>query len=114
MQYTLQSPHLKISSRTELTVQKKFERFEKLFDRIEQCHVLLKKEKNGKQENFIVEAKLAVPGNDLFAREQATSFEIAAENACLALENQIKKRKAKLNKKTARSVDQFIHDEEME
>ncbi len=114
MQYTLQSPHLKVSSRTDRVIQNKFERFERLFDRIEQCHVVLKKEKNGKQENFIVEARLAVPGNDLFAREQATSFEIAAENTCLALENQIKKHKARLNKKAMRSVDQIINDEELE
>lgn len=114
MQYRLQSPNLNVSGRVDRAIQKKFERFEKLFDRIEQCHVVLKKEKNGKQENFIVEARLAVPGNDLFAREQAASFEIAAENVCLALESQVKKHKAKLNKKASHSADQYIHDEELE
>jgi putative sigma-54 modulation protein len=114
MQYIFQSPHIKISSNTNQTIQQKFERFEKLFDRIEQCHVVLKTEKNGKQENCIVEARLAVPGNDLFAREQARSFEVAAENACLNLESQIKKHKAKSNKKASHSVDQYINDEELE
>jgi putative sigma-54 modulation protein len=114
MQYVIQSPHLKVSDKIQRTIQRRFERFEKLFDRVEQCHVLLKKDKNGKQENFIVEAKLAVPGKDLFAREQAVSFEVAAENVCLDLESQIKKRKEKLNKKAALPADHFTSDEELE
>jgi putative sigma-54 modulation protein len=115
MQYIFQSPNIKVSAKANQAIQKKFERFEKLYDRIEQCHVVLKTEKDGKQENCIVEARLVVPGNDLFARERARSFELAAENACLDLESQIKKRKAKLNKKTDHhSIDQYIDNEELE
>jgi putative sigma-54 modulation protein len=114
MQYIIQSPHLKVSAKVQRGIKAKFDRFEKLFDRIEQCSILLKKEKNDEKENYIVEAKLAVPGNDLFAREQEGSFELAAEKACIDLENQIKKRKAKSNKRERRPVDQLISDEELE
>jgi putative sigma-54 modulation protein len=115
MQYIFKSPHLTVNAKTEGAVQKKFERFASI-NRIEQCQILLKKEKNGKQENYIVEGKLVLPGNDLFAREQAASFEVAAENVCLDLERQLHKHKTKLNKKTLKPADQYINerDEEME
>lgn len=114
MQYVIQSPRVRISEKTEIMLQEKFDRFEKMFDRVMQCHLVLKKEKNGQQDYFIVEARLAVPGNDLYAREQAASFEIAAEEACQNLERQIRKHKEKLNKKAEVPVDRYVNDEELE
>ncbi len=114
MKTVVQSPHIKLGTRIQRVVQKKFDRLEKLFDRIESCSILLKTERNGKQENFIVEAKLAVPGNDLFARDHAESFEIAAEKVSLELESQLKKHKAKLNKKATLPIDHFLGDADAE
>jgi putative sigma-54 modulation protein len=115
MQYIIQSPHKKISAKVHRMVKGKFERFEKLFDRLEQCHIVLRKEKNGQQQNYLVEAKLALPGNDLFAREQAESFEVAAEKVCIDLENQIKKHKSKVrDRRTVLPIDKFVSDEELE
>lgn len=114
MQYIIQSPRVRISEKTEIMLQEKFDRFEKLFDRVMQCHLVLKKEKNGEQDYFLVEARLAVPGNDLYASEQASSFEIAAEEVCLNLERQIRKHKDKLNRKAEVPVDRLVNDEELE
>lgn len=47
-------------------------------------------------ENKHVEIRLNVPGNDLFAKRRATSFEEAAVNTIEALRNQVEKDKAKM------------------
>ena len=47
-------------------------------------------------ENKHAEIRLAVPGNDLFAKRKAVSFEEAAVNAIEALRNQLEKDKAKV------------------
>ena len=114
MQYVIQSPRVRISDNLEITLQEKFDRLEKYFDRVIQCHLVLKKEKSGQQDYFKVEARLAVPGNDLFASEQAASFEVAAEELCLDLDRQIKKLKDKLNRKPEVSIDHVMNDEELE
>jgi len=114
MQYVIQSPRIRISDKTEIAIQEKFDRLEKVFDRILQGNIVLKKEKEDKQNYFVVEARLAVPGNDLFAREKAESFEIAAEKVVLDLESQVKKHKAKLNVRASVPVDKLVSDEELE
>jgi putative sigma-54 modulation protein len=114
MQYVIQSPRIRISDKTEIAIQEKFDRLEKVFDRILQGNIVLKKEKEDKQNYFVVEARLAVPGNDLFAREKAESFEIAAEKVVLDLESQVKKHKAKLNVRATVPVDKLVNDEELE
>ena len=114
MKFVMQSPHLTLGDKLQKTIEKKFEGLDKLFDRIDSCNILLKKEKDDKRENCIVEARLSVPGNDLFAREQAESFEIAAEKVSGDLESQLRKHKAKLNKKSRIPGDQALNDEEPE
>jgi putative sigma-54 modulation protein len=47
-------------------------------------------------ENKHVEIRLAVPGNDLFAKRRAASFEEAAVNTIEALRNQVERDKAKV------------------
>ncbi len=117
MRITFQYSQCRSNKRTEGMVSRKFQRFEKMFDNILLCQVMLKKEKNDKQKDFIIEAKLSVPGNDLYASEQAESFEIATEKVCVDLEKQVRKHKEKLNKKQTKPVDAFItegEEEEME
>lgn len=58
--------------------------------------VFLRLEKDGaNRENKVVEIRLAVPGNDLFAKRQAKSFEEAAIDAVDALRSQVEKGKVK-------------------
>jgi len=111
----IQSPHTRISNRVERIVFEKFERLEKIFDRIVRCEVVLRKEKSDSDDGYRVEARLMIPGNDLFAKEQGPKFEIAAEDACLDLERQLKKRKTKLAAKTkARKINVRVNEEELE
>lgn len=112
MTVIIQSPHQRISAKTRQVIEEKFERFNKMMDRIEQCHIVLKKEKNNKQETAIVEARLVIPGNDLFAREQAGILSQAAELVCIDLENQIRKQKEKANSKHVKPVDELVAEGE--
>lgn len=114
MNYIIQSPNKEVSLEKEELIQKKFKRFEKLLPGMMRCDIVLRMEKNGEQNSYIVEAKLQVPGNDLFAKEQAASYEMAAENVCIDLENQIRKQKEKKNKRSTKPVDQLVNDEELE
>ena len=114
MRYIIQSPHLTVNTVVRQTVQGKFKRCEKLFDRIDTCKIVLKNQKNDKSENFIVEAKLAIQGNDLFASERANSFEVAAEMVGLNLESQIRRHKAKANWKSKTRDYKLTNEEEAE
>lgn len=113
----IKSPRLSISSRIERILFEKFERLEKMTDRIIRCEVVLKKEKSATAEDCTVEARLVIPGNDLFAKETAPKFEVAAENSCLDLERQLRKRKTKLSPKAKAKngkVRLSVNDEELE
>ena len=79
MNYIIQSPNKEVSLEREEVIKEKFRRFEKLHPRMIRCDIVLRMEKNSEQNSFIVEGKLMVPGNDLFAKEQASSYEQAAE-----------------------------------
>jgi putative sigma-54 modulation protein len=114
MNYIIQSPNKEVSLEREEIIQDKFKRFEKLIPGLLRCDIVLRMEKNEEQNSFIVEGKLMVPGNDLFAKEQAASHEIAAEMVCIDLENQIRKQKEKKNKRQVKSIDQYVNDEELE
>jgi len=77
-------------------VQKRVDKLETFFDRIISGEVYLRLEKNEAKENKIVEIKLFLPGDSIFAKEQDASFEAAADEAVESLKRQIKKYKEKL------------------
>lgn len=77
-------------------IQKKLDKLETFFDRIIDGEVFMRLEKNEANENKIIEIKLNIPGNQLFAKEQSRSFEAAADEAVEALRRQLKKHKEKL------------------
>ncbi len=75
-------------------IQKKVDKLETFYDRIIDGEVFLKLE-NGETENKIVEIKLNIPGNQLFVKEQAASFEAATDTAVNGLRRQLNKYKEK-------------------
>lgn len=76
-------------------IKKKLNKLEKFYDRIIDGEVLLKIENDESRINKIIEIKLNIPGDQLFAKERARSFEIGADEATEALRRQIKKFKEK-------------------
>jgi putative sigma-54 modulation protein len=77
-------------------IQKKADKLETFYDRIIDGEVFLRLEKDNSQENKIVEIKINLPGNQIFAKEKSRTFEAAVDLAIEALRRQIKKHKDKL------------------
>ncbi|MEQ8925207.1 MULTISPECIES: ribosome hibernation-promoting factor, HPF/YfiA family [Fulvivirga] len=75
-------------------IQKKTDKLETFYDRIVDGEVFLRINNTG-IENKTVEIKLNIPGNQLFAKEEAKSFEEATDEAVEALRRQIRKIKVK-------------------
>ncbi|HTH58129.1 MAG TPA: ribosome-associated translation inhibitor RaiA [Cyclobacteriaceae bacterium] len=76
-------------------IQKKIDKLETYYDRMVDGEVFLRLNNEG-IENKTVEIKLKVPGNQLFAKEQAKSFEEATDLATEALRSQLEKFKTRL------------------
>ena len=78
-------------------IQVKVDKLETFYDRLIDGEVFLKIEKGEhSRENKVVEIKLNLPGDQLFAKEHSTSFEAAVDEACESLRRQVKKHKEKL------------------
>ncbi|MBS1505044.1 MAG: ribosome-associated translation inhibitor RaiA [Bacteroidetes bacterium] len=76
-------------------IQKKVDKLETFYDRLVDGEVFLRLNNEG-VENKTVEIKVKVPGSQLFAKEQAKSFEEATDLATEALRSQLKKFKTKM------------------
>jgi putative sigma-54 modulation protein len=77
-------------------IQKKADKLETYFDRIQDGEVFMRLDKNEKNANKIVEIKLNVPGKQFFAKHQTDSFEAAADESIEGLRRQLKKHKEKV------------------
>jgi putative sigma-54 modulation protein len=96
MKLQVHSVHFNADQKLIDFVQKKVDKLETFYDRLVGGEVFLRLNNEG-IENKTVEIKLNVPGDQLFAKEQASSFEEAAGMATEALRNQLKKFKAKIH-----------------
>ncbi|MEQ8244660.1 ribosome-associated translation inhibitor RaiA [Fulvivirga sp.] len=93
MKLQIHSIHFDADQKLIAFIQKKADKLETFYDRIVDGEVFLRLNNSG-IENKTVEIKLNVPGNQLFAKEQATSFEEATDLATEALRRQLRKAKA--------------------
>ena len=77
-------------------IQRRVDKLETFYDHILEGEVYLEVSKDtDHRENKVVGIKLFIPGNSLFAKEHAHSFEEATDLTVEALRRQIKKRKEK-------------------
>lgn len=76
-------------------VQKKADKLDTFYDKIIDGEVNMSIDRHEAKENKVIEMKVNVPGQTLFAKEQSKSFEAAADNAVEALRRQLKKFKEK-------------------
>ena len=95
MKLQMQSIHFDADNKLIDFIQKKTDKLETFYDKIIDGGVYLKLDKNEAKDNKVVEIKLNVPGNTLFAKENSSSFEAATDNAVEALRRQLKKFKEK-------------------
>jgi putative sigma-54 modulation protein len=75
-------------------IQKKVDKLETFYDHIVDGEVFLRLN-NSNVENKTFEIKINIPGNQLFAKEEAKTFEEATDVATEALRRQLKKFKVK-------------------
>ena len=95
MKIRVQSIHFTAGARLLQFVQKKVSKLEQFYDRIIGAEVYMKLENTEDEANKIIEIKLIIPGNDLFAKEQCRSFEEAADKAVESLRRQTVRHKGK-------------------
>lgn len=95
MKVLVHAVHFSADQKLVTFIRRKLEKLERFYDRVVAGEVFLRLNNEG-VENKTVEISLKVPGNKLFAKEQARSFEAATELATEALRNQVKKFKTKL------------------
>jgi putative sigma-54 modulation protein len=77
-------------------IELKIEKLTQFFEGIIASEVFLRLENTQDLENKVVEIKLEIPGNDLFAKRQSSSFESATDQSIDALKRQITKVKEKM------------------
>ena len=96
MKVIISSLHFKSDVKLENFIREKVTKVSGLFDGVISSEVTLKLDQSSNNENKIAEIRINIPGNDLFAKKQAKSFEEAVDSATDALKKQIKKRKEKV------------------
>ena len=68
------------------------------YDEIMGAEVFLRLDKSQDLENKVVEIRLTLPGNELFAKKQSKTFEESTDMSVEALRRQIMKHKSKLRR----------------
>jgi putative sigma-54 modulation protein len=97
MKISIQS--IDCSPRQELLdlVNEKFTKLTHFSDRILETKIILRVEKSEKRDNKTVEARLVIPGDDLFVKKHSESFEESLQKVYEVLQREIKDWKEKNN-----------------
>ena len=95
MRLQMHSIHFDADQKLLDLVEKKTTKLETFYDRIIDGEVFFRLDKNDSHENKVVEIKLNIPGEQLFAKDKSNSFEAAADVAVGALKRQLIKYKDK-------------------
>jgi putative sigma-54 modulation protein len=96
MQITIHSVHFDADQKLKDFIQEKMTKLERFDENIIGMEVFLRDEKDEDNEGKTIEAKVFVPGKDLFAKKSSESFEAATDELLEALQRQVKKHKEKL------------------
>ncbi len=96
MNIKIQSVNFNINDNLSSFVNEKVGKLEQYFDSIVSSEVYLKLENTTEIENKIAEIKVLIPGNEIFVKKKAKSFEEATDLAVDALKKQINKHKEKI------------------
>lgn len=96
MNVTISSLQFKADAKLENFIREKLSKLANIFDGVIGSEVTLKISQSSNNENKIAEIKILIPGNDLFAKKQAKTFEEAVDNTVEALKKQLKRYKEKV------------------
>jgi putative sigma-54 modulation protein len=93
MHINIQSLHFKASEPLQTFIRNKVEKLAHINNEIISGDIVLKLDNSDVNENKVCEIQIHIPGNNLFAKRQSSSFEEATNETVNALEEQLKKRK---------------------
>lgn len=96
MKLDIQAVHFVADQKLKDFIIKKTDKLNQYYDGIVSGEAILRLEKKEVLENKIVEIKIEVPGQTLFAKKQCKTFEEATDEVVDALRRQIKKMKEKM------------------
>jgi len=96
MNITINAVRFDADIKLEKFITQRISKLNRYYDDIINAEVFLKLENTPDIENKIVELKVEIPGNDLFARKQAKSFEEATDSVLDAIKQQLLKHKEKI------------------
>ncbi|MGF1533528.1 MAG: ribosome hibernation-promoting factor, HPF/YfiA family [Bernardetiaceae bacterium] len=97
MKLQIHSIHFDAAEHLTDFIQQKVDKLETFFDAIIDGEVFLRLDKGEHaRQNKMVEIKLNIPGQTLFAKEIDVSFEAATDEAVESLRRQLRKHKSKL------------------
>ncbi len=101
MNITVQSIRFDADRKLIQFIQKRMDKLDLFFDQIIDGECYLRLENVEDEANKVTELKLNIPGNQLFAKAQAKSFEEATDLAVESLRRQINKHKTKTRTKAS-------------
>lgn len=99
MDIKVQSLHFDADTKLLEFIDAKVGKLERFYDNIIGGEVTLKLEHVDNMENKVVDVKVLIPGNDLFANRSARTFEAAIDSSVDALRRQLEKIKEKQRNK---------------
>lgn len=99
MKININSVHFKADHKLEDFINTKVNKLAHLYEGVISGDVILKLDNTDTPENKIVEIRLVIRGNDLYAKKQAKTFEEATDNATDALKKQLTRHKEKIKEK---------------
>lgn len=95
MKIIVQSLHFDADRKLLEMIQKKYEKLDSFYDRITQVKVILRIRKSLNGANKMIEVKIFIPGNTLFAKLQCSTFEEAVDLSVDTLSGQLIRHKEK-------------------
>ena len=93
MDIRIESIHFVADQKLKERIEKKVEKLSQFFDRIINATIHLKLENSGQVRDKIIEIKLRVPGDTLFASAKHKQFESATDSALSTLKRNLVKYK---------------------
>ena len=96
MNINIESVNFKADAKLINFITEKVEKLSSYHDGVIKSEVILKLDKNKKNENKTTEIKIVVKKDDFFAKKQNKTFEESADNAVEAIRRQLQKHKGKI------------------
>lgn len=96
MKVYTEANHFAVDQKLQEFIERKLGKLDTFFDRIIDARVHLKLENSGQVRDKIVEVRIAVPGDVLFAKETEKTFEAGIDKITDALKRQLIKYKERI------------------